>query len=137
MVAKPAHPIDIQARYGRSIVALRSDGARLSNDETLRAYSDIDPDLRVELIKELVLQGTHRRELESMVVKGLEQRQNRGQLIACIVAVVGLGLSALVGIRGNTFVASVLAVVSVGGSTAASVLARMHIFGTNNANPPL
>ena len=56
---------------------------------------------------------------------------NRGQVITAGMAGLGLVLSAVVGIWGNWFVASVLAIVAIGGPTAALYLA------SNNKLPSL
>jgi hypothetical protein len=72
-------------------------------------------------------------ELEALATSGSERRQNLGQILTFLLAALGLGLSALVGILGSPVVASVIAVVSVGGPAAAFVLARTLGHRTSDA----
>jgi len=66
------------------------------------------------------------------MAEGAERRANRGQFIMAFIAVFGLSLSAYVGLKGNWIVGSVLAVVSIGGPTAATAIA----YGWWRSGPP-
>jgi uncharacterized membrane protein len=98
----------------------------------LREYRNIRPELIDKLIQWTEDQAKHRRDLEHLRTQGSERRLDRGQHIGAIVALGGLVLAAIVGIYGNMWAAIAIAVVAVGGPTAAIVLAR--IFGPST--PP-
>jgi uncharacterized membrane protein len=109
--------------------------------QMLAEYKEILPDLPQRFVDWTETQAAHRRELERMRAEGLENRMNRGQWGALIVAVVGLGISGAVGILGHWVASAVVAVVSVGGPTAAVLLASNSSFGwprskKNNSPPP-
>jgi hypothetical protein len=95
----------------------------------LAEYRDVIPDLPERIVYWTETQAEHRRSLERARADGAEARMNRGQWGALIVAMVGIAASAIVGMFGNPFVASILAVVSVGGPTAAVVLASNSSLG--------
>ena len=92
----------------------------------LNDYNRAYPGLVDKIIGWTEEQRRHRMALENMVTNGAENRMNKGQLVGACVALIGLGLSALVGIIGNPYVAGVIAVVSIGGPTAAIYLARAN-----------
>ncbi len=69
-----------------------------------------------------------------MVTQGRERRQTIGQVVSSALAALGLGLSAVVGIQGSPVVASVLAVVAVGGPATAFILARIVGYGLDGAH---
>lgn len=89
----------------------------------LAAYDKVVPGLAQRIIGWTEQQRDHRQALERQRVDGSERRMNRGQIIGASVAILGLPLAALVGIFGHPFVASVIAIVSVGGPTAAAIMA--------------
>jgi uncharacterized membrane protein len=93
----------------------------------LSEYNEVFPGLADQIVKWTEEQRHHRMKLEIQVTTGAEQRMNRGQLIAAGVALIGLSLAALVGIVGNPWAAAVIAVVSIGGPTAAVYLARGNL----------
>jgi hypothetical protein len=95
----------------------------------LAEYQEVLPDLPQRFVEWTETQAAHRRELECMRAEGLENRMNRGQWGALIVAVAGLGISGAVGIFGYWVASAVIAVVSVGGPTAAVILASNSSFG--------
>jgi uncharacterized membrane protein len=92
--------------------------------QLLNEYDQVYPGLTAKIVAWTDEQRHHRMELERLVTTGSESRMNRGQVIAGAVALCGLCLAALVGTYGNPWVAGVIAVVSVGGPTAAVYLAR-------------
>ncbi len=97
--------------------------------QMMAEYRDVIPDLPERIVYWTETQAEHRRSLERARADGAEARMNRGQWGALIVALVGIAASAIVGMFGNAFVASILAVVSVGGPTAAVVLASNSSLG--------
>jgi uncharacterized membrane protein len=109
-----------------SVVMLvtQSEPEPLPSAALLREYAAIDPSLPARIADQFVAQSIHRRELEALVAQGSERRQNLGQMLTFTLASLGVTLAAVVGIWGNPVVASVLAVVAVGGPAAAFVLAR-------------
>jgi len=96
----------------------------------LKEYQEIDPALVGKIIQWTELQSDHRKTLEKLRTERSENRFDRGQWIAATVAIGGLCLAALLGKFGNPWVAVAIAVVSVGGPTAAIWLAH------NVRNPP-
>ncbi len=106
----------------------------------LAEYKEVLPDLPERFVEWTETQAAHRRELERMRAEGLENRMNRGQWGALIVAVVGLAISGAVGIFGHWLASAVIAVVSVGGPAAAVVVASNSFFGRpgskKNGSPP-
>jgi uncharacterized membrane protein len=90
----------------------------------LEEYERISPGLTKQLIDWTDQQRQHRQAIEKKKTDGSEARMNRGQFIAAGIAVLGLALSTVLGIFGNPWVAAVMAIVSIGGPTAAVYLAR-------------
>lgn len=95
--------------------------------ELLRQYEDVYPGLTGKIIEWTEEQRRHRMALENRATIGSEARMNRSQFIAGSVALVGLCLAAGTAIFGNAWAAGVIAIVSVGGPTAAVYLARGDI----------
>jgi uncharacterized membrane protein len=92
--------------------------------EILAQYDREFPGLGQKLIDWTEQQRNHRQTLERQRTNGSEKRMDRGQIIAGCAAIWGLTLAAAVGIWGNAWAAGVLAIVSIGGPTAAIYLAR-------------
>lgn len=92
--------------------------------ELLEHYNRTIPGLGNRLIDNWDSQICHRQSLEAQMTEKAQARMDRSQRNALIVAVSGMILSAFVGIWGHWFAAAVLAVVSVGGPSAAMLLAR-------------
>lgn len=90
-----------------------------------KQYEDSFPGTVEQIIKLTVQQGRHRQELERLKTQGEERRLNRGQFIAASVALLGIAIAGFVGLYGNLWVAGVIAIVGVGGPTAAVWLARV------------
>jgi uncharacterized membrane protein len=90
----------------------------------LKEYQSIKPELVDKLIEWTEKQATHRRDLERIRTERSENRFDRGQKIAASVALGGLILAAGEGILGNPWVAAIIAVVAIGGPTAAIIMAR-------------
>lgn len=101
----------------------------------LKEYQNIKPELVDKLVGWTETQSAHRRELEKTRVDRSENRLDRGQWIAATVALGGLFLATIEGILGNAYVAGVMAVVAIGGPTAAIWLAR-NVRGQPPAPPP-
>jgi len=89
----------------------------------LREYGNIRPELIDKLITWTEEQSAHRRNMEKLRTEGSEKRMNRAQWIGAAVALGGLSLSAYVA-HYSTAAAIAMALVSVGGPTAAIWLAH-------------
>jgi uncharacterized membrane protein len=112
-----------------SLTMMFSGSLPLAPPPILKEYGNIRPELIDKLIKWTEDQSAHRRELERLRTEGSERRLNRSQWIAAVVAVGGLILAAFVGSYSNpngatAAIAIAIALVSVGGPTAAIWLAH-------------
>jgi uncharacterized membrane protein len=99
----------------------------------LTEYEQAFPGLGTKIVSWTEEQRKHRQSLEKQRTDGAERRMNRGQLIAAFVAIWGITLAAVVGIFGSLYVGIALAVVSIGGPTAAIWIAK----GMNHKAPPV
>lgn len=90
----------------------------------LADYDEIYPGLATRIITAWDEQRAHRQRLESQTVSGSETRMDRSQHNALIVSLVGLLIAGAVGIWGSWVAAAIIALVAVGGPSAATVLAR-------------
>jgi uncharacterized membrane protein len=98
----------------------------------LEEYKREFPDIVPMLMKWTDGQVTHRQNLEIKTVDASETRKNRGQIGALIVALFGLGMSTMTAIYEHTVSACIIAIVSVGGPVAATILASKLGAGQNN-----
>jgi uncharacterized membrane protein len=92
--------------------------------QILNEYKKVDPALVQKLVDWTEQQSKHRRDIENLKANSSEARLDRGQLIGAAVALGGLTLATVVGVWGNPWVAGLMAIVAVGGPTAAIYLAR-------------
>ncbi|MSO98590.1 MAG: DUF2335 domain-containing protein [Rhodospirillaceae bacterium] len=90
----------------------------------LAEYERAIPGLGQKIVGWTEQQREHRQSPERLRIDGSERRMNRGQIIAASVALFGLALAASVGMWGISSVGITIAIVSVGGPTAAVALAR-------------
>jgi uncharacterized membrane protein len=94
----------------------------------LTEYKSEFPEIVSKIIEWTEKQTDHRQRLERDDFEADKRRKDRSQIGALAVALTGLLLSALVGTWGNGWVAGVIAIVAMGGPTAAIVLAsRMGV----------
>jgi len=84
------------------------------------AWERTHPGVTEKIVEWTDRQSKHRQFLERLRAERSENRLDRAQFIAASVAIGGLCLSAVVGILGSPVVASIIAIVSVGGPTAAT-----------------
>ena len=94
--------------------------------DILEAYEIRFPGLVDRFIGWTEEQRQHRFANETERTRREENRLDRAQIFTASIAVCGLIGATVVGIYGNAIVASILAIVSVGGPTAAVYLARYH-----------
>lgn len=128
--------------------ALRSAGVDLNNPEVTKAlkvslslmvatgslpvppapilaeYNTTIPGLGDKIVDWTEQQRVHRQSLEKQRTDGAERRMDRAQISATAIAVWGLTMAGAVGIFGSLYVGIALAVVSIGGPTAAIWMAR-------------
>ena len=90
----------------------------------LQQWEPLYPGITKKFVDWTEAQATHRRAIERQRADRSEDRQDRAQTIAERTMYLGLALAAVVGIWGSWIVGAVLAVVSVGGPAAATLLAR-------------
>jgi uncharacterized membrane protein len=90
----------------------------------LAEYEKAYPGLIAKFVEWTDSQRGHRQALENLRQERSERRMDRGQIIAGSVALWGLTVAAVVGIFGNPWVAGIIAIVAIGGPTAAVILAR-------------
>jgi hypothetical protein len=107
-----------------SLTMMFSGSLPIAPPPILREYGNIRPELIDKLIEWTDLQSNHRRDLERIRTEGSEKRLNRAQGIGATIALGGLCLAALVGTFGNMWAAIIIAIVAVGGPTAAIWLAQ-------------
>jgi hypothetical protein len=104
--------------------------------EMLQKWEPLFPGITAKFVDWTERQSRHRQYLEKLRTERSENRMDRSQMIAAAVALGGLALSALVGIFGNPYVAGVIAVVSVGGPTAAVAIASRGRKAPSQRPPP-
>jgi uncharacterized membrane protein len=89
----------------------------------LAEYEEVFPGLVERIIGWTEEQRKHRQGLEQIRTDRSEARKDRGQTYTFQAACLGLLAAAAVGIFGNPYVGAVLAIVAIGGPTAATLLA--------------
>jgi uncharacterized membrane protein len=90
----------------------------------LQQWEPLYPGITAKFVKWTEEQAAHRRSLEKQEFVRSQRRQDRAQFITAGAMYLGLVLSAIVGIFGHPFASAVLAIVSIGGPTAATALAH-------------
>jgi hypothetical protein len=90
----------------------------------LKAYDAYKDGTGAEVMEWIKDQTRHRQKLESERTKGSEKRLDRAQNYALVVALFGIGVAAVTSFW-SIGTAIVIAIVSVGGPGAATVLARI------------
>jgi uncharacterized membrane protein len=90
----------------------------------LREYNEAVPGLGERIVRWVESQSEHRRALENLRTKGAEERMNRGQVLAAAVAAIGPVVAGVTAVFGNPWTAGIIAIVAVGGPTAAVALTR-------------
>jgi hypothetical protein len=90
----------------------------------LHAYDDYKLGMGLEVVEWIKDQTRHRQGLERDRADFSERRLDRSQLFAFAIGMAGLVIAAVASYW-STFVAAVIAIVAVGGPSAASILARL------------
>lgn len=102
----------------------QSYGGPIPPPSMLAGYDDVVPGLSAEIVAEWKSQKAHRQNLENLTTSGDEKRMDRAQMGAWGIACLGIVASVVAGYLGATVVGSIIAIVTVGGPAAATVLAR-------------
>ncbi|CAK0768525.1 hypothetical protein WCLP8_4240010 [uncultured Gammaproteobacteria bacterium] len=89
----------------------------------LEKLEQIAPGIGKSVIDAFNDQRHHRMEIEMTSVLRDESRRDRGQIVGGLISLFGLGAATFLGVYGNPWVATVLAVVAMGGPLAAQQLA--------------
>lgn len=106
----------------------------------LEQWESLYPGITAKFVEWIEKQAAHRQFIEKTRAERSEDRQNRAQIMAFVIAVLGLIIAGVVAIFGQGYAAaivgSVAAVVGVGGVTAATIAAsRMSFTGKKPENP--
>lgn len=103
----------------------------------LEQWEVLHPGITAKYVAWADIQGRHRRGLETTRTNRSEARQDRGQLIAAFIAIAGLAAAIIIALNTQTWagamVASVCAIVGVGGVAAATIVARGFRVPTKDA----
>lgn len=130
------NPEDPKVRTAIEISMMAWRGAMPLPPPTLLAeYEQIVPGFTKQLIGWTEQQSVHRKALEVQHASGDERRRDRAQMFGAAVAMIGLVLSAAVGVWGNPWASAIIATVCVGGPIAAVILARSLGDGIRAASP--
>lgn len=100
----------------------------------LAKYEEIHPGFTNRMLDMVDRQSEHRRAIEAQLVNGSERRKNLGQMMAGIVAIGGLSLAGYLALTGLVAVPIVIALVSIGGPTAAIAISRKISPGAGNGD---
>ena len=117
--------IDTPEKAAR-VIALTASISRspFPSPDMLKAYDDYRQGTGAEVMEWIKDQTKHRQKLEIKRTEGSERRLDRAQNYALIVALFGLVVAGAISYW-NGWAAAVVAIVSVGGPGAATVLARV------------
>ena len=96
--------------------------------EILRRFDEVVPGAAERIIRMAEEQFAHRTALEKKVIESDISRSKWGQILGFMIAVIGLGVSALVTIYGNQWAGAV-----IGGATLAS-LVGVFMYGARTRN---
>jgi len=102
----------------------------------LAEYDEEFPGLAERMIGWFEDQRKHRQSLEEKRTDRSESRMDRGQLFTFIGMCLCVGGAVVVGLFGNAYVAAVLAIVGIGGPTAATLMAGNSPFSLRRPSPP-
>jgi uncharacterized membrane protein len=78
--------------------------------EILRRFDEVVPGAAERLLRMAEEQSTHRKDLERKVIESDIERSRWGQILGFVIAIVGLGASALIAIYGNAIAGSIIGV---------------------------
>lgn len=101
---QPPRPDKILVRQSSSF------SGPLPPPEVLRGFEDIVPGAAERIIKMAEEQSFHRRVLEKKVIDSDISRSKWGQILGFVIAVIGLGVSAVVAVFGSAVAGGVIGV---------------------------
>lgn len=90
------------------MTAMQSFSGPLPHPDILKKFDEVVPGAAERIIKMAELQSEHRRELEKKVINSGIVREKWGQNLGFIIAVIGLGASALIAIYGSPVVGGII-----------------------------
>lgn len=82
----------------------------LPHPEILRKFDEVVPGAAERIIKMAEDQSFHRKELEKKVIDSDIARSKWGQILGFVIAIAGLGVSAIVAVYGNAIVGGIISV---------------------------
>ena len=91
--------------------------------DMLQSYDDYKPGMGAEIVEWVKDQTRHRQRQETQITNGSETRLDTSQRNGFSIAVLGVLVAAAIAFW-NTYVAIAIVLVSVGGPSAASIVAR-------------
>lgn len=89
----------------------------IPSPDDIALYNQHIPDGANRIMKMAEEQSSHRRELETIVIRSQQRQSERGQLFGFSLGILGLSLAAYLGISGHEAIGSV-----IGGSTVISLV---------------
>ena len=82
----------------------------LPHPDVLRQFNEVVPGAAERIIKMAEEQSAHRKELEKKVIDSDISRSKWGQILGFIIAITGLGVSAMVSVYGNALAGGIIGV---------------------------
>lgn len=117
-------PINI-TKSGAGPVVVTLNVAVLPPPQELSEYEKTSPGAAEHIFRAADEQRKHRHAIEAKLVDGDETRRSRGQLLSGGLSLIGLVGAIALGIVGNSWIAAILAIISIGGPLAAQRLTTM------------
>ncbi len=129
-------PININSSgSGDRPIVVTINVAVLPPPQELSEYEKASPGAAEHIFRAADEQRRHRHTIEIRLVDGDETRRTRGQLLSGGLSLIGLVGSVALGIIGSSWIAAILAIISVGGPLAAQRLTTMfHTVEGTGAN---
>ncbi|MEZ4104536.1 MAG: DUF2335 domain-containing protein [Candidatus Paceibacterota bacterium] len=87
----------------------------LPHPDVLHRFEEVSPGAAERIIKMAEEQSSHRRNLEKKVIESDIYRSKWGQILGFIIAIVGLSVSAVIGVFGNPVAGSIMGTGTVAG----------------------
>ena len=111
------------ARVTRAISGVSHYSGPLPPPDLLHEFNEVIPNGAERIVKQFEEQSSHRREIEKVIICSQQKRSDIGQWLGFVLALVCIGSSVYLALRGHTTVASFL------GSSTVIGLATTFVFG--------
>lgn len=82
----------------------------LPHPEILKKFDEVVPGAAERIIKMAEDQSAHRKDLEKKVIESDIARSKWGQVLGFLIAIIGLGVSALVSVYGNAIAGGIIGI---------------------------